>query len=296
MCDEAKLRNWAREAIDRRRFGAIAGAAVAAACTPGTPGGSNQERRDPGGSMFSTIASIETPSGTMDGFIVYPEQGARYPGVIFWPDIAGIRRAMIEMAMRLASHGYAVLIANPYYRDVQGEQFSDFADFIDTGGFEKVRPWREKLTADAIQSDARAIAQWLDAQEQVDASRGLGTQGYCMGGPFAIWSAAAVPDRVRAAASFHGGGLVRRGDPMSPHKLLDEVDARLLIAIARDDDAEDPQAKEILAEAAKAADVPALIKVYEGDHGWTVPDSPAFAESAAEEAFADLLELYSNTL
>ncbi|QFT76018.1 dienelactone hydrolase family protein [Erythrobacter sp. THAF29] len=296
MCDEAKLKYWARETISRRQFGALAGAAAVAACAPPTSERSSVEDKGTGGSMFSTVASIETPSGTMDGFLLYPEADKSYPGVILWPDIAGVRRSKLEIGMRLASEGYAVLVVNPYYRDVKGEQFADFASFIDSDGFQKVRPWREKLTAEAIQSDAKAIVQWLDAQERVDASRGIGTQGYCMGGPFAIWTAAAVPDRVRAAASFHGGGLVRADNPMSPHKVLSEVDARLLIAVAQDDDAEDPQAKEIFAEAAEAADVPATVTVYEGDHGWTVPDSPAYAEAAAERAYADLLELYSAAL
>jgi len=200
------------------------------------------------------------------------------------------------MARRLAGEGYSVLVLNPYYRDVAGEQFADFAEFIDEGGFGKVGPWREKLTAAAIGRDAQAAVNWLDEQPVVDTASGIGTQGYCMGGPFTIWSAAAVPGRIRAAASFHGGGLVREDDPKSPHNMLDDVDARLLVAIAQDDHEKDPSAKLLFAKAAGLAAVPAKIDVYEGDHGWTVPDSPAYAEPAAEKAYADLLELYEKAL
>ena len=144
--------------------------------------------------------------------------------------------------------------------------------------------------------DAASVVAWLDAQGEIDKSRGIGTQGYCMGGPFTMWSAAAVPGRVKAAASFHGGGLVRDDNAMSPHRLMDDMQASLLIAIAQDDDADDPDHKTILREAAAQAGRKAKVEVYAGDHGWTVPDSPAYAEAAAEKAWSDLLELYAAAL
>ena len=144
--------------------------------------------------------------------------------------------------------------------------------------------------------DATAIVDWLDRQEGVDQARGIGTQGYCMGGPFTVWSAAAVPSRVKAAASFHGGGLVRPDNPMSPHALLDKVDAQLLIAVAQDDDAKAPQDKVTFANAAKAAGVTAKVEVYAGDHGWMVPDSPAYDAAAAVKGEIDLLALYGAAL
>lgn len=294
MCDEAKLKSWANDTLSRRQFGALAGAAAVVACAPTTAAEGEALTRQQ--SMLSDAVSFPTEDGTMDGFLVYPEGGEQYPAVIFWPDIASIRQSKMEMAMRLASEGYAVLVVNPYYRDVSGGQFTDFADFIAAEGFSKVRPWREKLTAEAIQRDAKSIVAWLDAQPQVDTSRGIGTQGYCMGGPFTVWSAAAVPDRIKAAASFHGGGLVREGDPMSPHNVLDDANATFLIAIARDDHAAAPGDKLRFAEAAGRAARPANVDVYDGDHGWTVPDSPAYAEEAAEKAYADLLKLYADAL
>ena len=292
MCDEAKLARWAREGLNRRQFGALGGVAALGACAPMGAAGGN------GGAvpaLSERAVSFTTSAGTMDGFFVAPVSGSS-PAVLFWPDIAGLREAKRTMARRLAGQGYAVLVVNPYYRDVAGEQFADFATFAGNNGFQKVRPWREKLTAEAIMADAKAAVAWLDTQAEVDSSRGIGTQGYCMGGPFTFWSAAAVPSRITGVASFHGGGLVRDDDPMSPHRTFDQTQASYLVAIAQDDDAEAPDHKRILREAAQAAGRPAKIDVYAGDHGWTVPDSPAYAPEAAERAYANLLELYAAAL
>ncbi|MCD1622403.1 dienelactone hydrolase family protein [Citromicrobium bathyomarinum] len=292
MCDEAKLAQWAKQGLNRRQFGILGGVAAIGACAP-MAGGSDGEASLP--ALTERQVSFETSAGTMDGFFVAPASGAA-PGVLFWPDIAGLREAKRAMARRLAGRGYAVLVVNPYYRDVAGEQFADFATFAGNGGFQKVKPWRDKLTAQAIMSDATAAVDWLDAQKEVDSARGIGTQGYCMGGPFTFWTAAAVPSRVKGVASFHGGGLVREDDPMSPHRTFDDTQAHYLVAIAKNDDAEAPDHKRILREAAAEAGRPARIEVYDGDHGWTVPDSPAYAEPAAEKAFADLMALYATAL
>jgi carboxymethylenebutenolidase len=292
MCDESKLADWARETISRRQFGALTGAAALAACASGESA-SNAQGSPPG--LKERGVNFETADGTMDGFFVQPETG-NHPAVILWPDIASIREAKRGIARKLASEGYAVLVVNPYYRDVTGEQFADFAAFISGGGFQKVGPWRAKLTAEAIMRDAASITDWLDRQEGVDQAKGIGTQGYCMGGPFTVWSAAAVPARIKAAASFHGGGLVRPDAPMSPHKVLDKVDASLLIAVARDDDAEAPSDKTTFVDAAKAAGVDAIVTVYPGDHGWMVSDSPAYDATAAGRGEADLKALYAAAL
>ncbi|WP_296722654.1 dienelactone hydrolase family protein [Erythrobacter sp.] len=292
MCDENKLADWARQTISRRQFGALGGAAALAACAPGEGTGVAQPAA---AGLTERGVNFATADGTLDGFFVQPENG-NHSAVILWPDIAGIRESKRNIARNLAREGYAVLVVNPYYRDVTGEQFADFAAFIADGGFKKVGPWRGKLDAPAIMRDATAIADWLDRQEGVDQAQGIGTQGYCMGGPFTIWSAAAVPSRIKAAASFHGGGLVREGNPMSPHNVLDKVDASLLIAVAQDDDAEAPQDKVTFANAAEAADVPATVQVYAGDHGWMVPDSPAYDAAAAARGEADLLNLYAAAL
>lgn len=292
MCDESKLDEWARATISRRQFGALTGAAALTACASGESAGIAQGSA-PG--LREKGVTFATPDGTMDGFLVQPAVG-KHPAVILWPDIASIRESKRMIARKLASAGYGVLVVNPYYRDVAGEQFADFAGFIAGGGFQKVGPWRRKLDAAAIMRDAGAIVAWLDGQQGIDTARGIGTQGYCMGGPFTVWSAAAVPGRIKAAASFHGGGLVRPDNPMSPHALLGKVDASLLIAVAQDDDAEAPADKVTFANAANAAGVKAQVKVYAGDHGWMVPDSPAYNAEAAAKGEANLLALYSAAL
>lgn len=292
MCDESKLDEWARATISRRQFGALTGAAALAACASGEGSGIAQAASP---ALTERGVTFATADGTMDGFLVQPASG-NHPAVILWPDIASIRESKRGIARKLASAGYGVLVVNPYYRDVAGEQFADFAGFIAGGGFQRVGPWRRKLDAAAIMRDAGAITQWLDGQDGIDKSRGIGTQGYCMGGPFTVWSAAAVPGRIKAAASFHGGGLVRPDNPMSPHALLGKVDASLLIAVAQDDDAEAPTDKVTFAAAAKAASVKAAVTVYAGDHGWMVSDSPAYNAEAAARGEADLLALYSAAL
>ncbi len=291
MCDESKLADWAKETLSRRQFGALTGAAALAACASGESGSAAQPL--PG--LKERGVNFETADGRMDGFFVQPDSGS-HPAVILWPDIASIREAKRNIARKLALAGHAVLVVNPYYRDVTGEQFADFAAFIADDGFQKVGSWRGELTPEAIMRDARAITDWLDRQEGVDQARGIGTQGYCMGGPFTVWTAAAVPARVKAAASFHGGGLVRPDAPMSPHKVLGDVDAALLIAVAQDDDAEAPADKTTFADAAKAAGVDAIVTVYPGDHGWMVSDSPAYDTTAAARGEADLKALYARAL
>lgn len=287
MCDHDHLARWAGQKLSRRTFGAGTLAGAAAACAP-----MDIPADDDAIAVTGRQVSFRTSSGTMDAEFFHPETGTR-PGIIFWPDIAGIRPAKRQMARRLASSGYAVLLVNPYYRDVAGEQFADFATFAANEGFQKVRSWRERLDAAAIGSDAEAAAGWLFGQDATDKDARIGTQGYCMGGPFTVWSAAAE-QRIGAAASFHGGGLVRDGES-SPHRMLRES-VHYLIAIAQDDDAEEPSAKAQLRSAAAAVGAPAEIEVYAGDHGWCVPDSPAYDRAAAERAWANLLALYREAL
>ena len=287
MCEKNDLERWARRTLSRRNFGAGSLALGAAACAP-----VDNMAADAPGALAEATVSFATPSGTLDAFFVHPASGRHKP-VLFWPDIAGLRDAKRQMARRLASEGYAVLVVNPYYRDVTGQQFADFADFAGNGGWDKVKPWRARLDAAAIRSDARAVAAWFGKQDAVDQSAGIGTQGYCMGGPFTIWSVAAH-EHFHAAASFHGGGLVRDGDD-SPHRMLRE-DAHYLVAIAQNDDAKEPEAKTALRNAASATGTTAEIEVYPADHGWCVPDSPAYDREAAERAWARLLALYSQAL
>jgi carboxymethylenebutenolidase len=289
MCEPAQLSEFAASrGLSRRQF-AVAGAAVGlAACSSMGEAGTGAS------GLTEAMVSIPTQDGTMDAFFVHPA-GKRSAGVIVWPDIASLRPAFEAMARRLAGEGYAVLVANPYYRDTKAPQFADFAAFMADGGFAKVTPWRNRLVAGAVGRDATAMVAWLDGQTAVDPAKGIGTQGYCMGGPFTVWSAAAVPARIRAAASFHGGGLVRDGAD-SPHAMLKDAQAAFLFAIAQNDDAKQPEAKDELRKSADAAGRQAEIEVYPADHGWCVPDSPVYDQTQAERAWARLLALYKAAL
>jgi len=284
MCEQDHVATM-RAGLSRRQFGALAGLGALAACA--TP--------DAGAAAGLAERKVTFPAdgATMDAFWVHPREG-RHPAVVIWPDIAGLRPVFEMMARRLATQGYAVLVLNPYYRDRPAPQFADFAAILEAG-FATVAPWRAKNDADGVMRTARDVVGWLDAQAQVDTDAGIGTQGYCMGGPYAVWTAAAVPARVKAAASFHGGGLVSDA-PTSPHALLDDTQAQFLIAIAQDDDAKAPDAKDTLRQAASAAGRPAVVEVFAGDHGWTVADSPAYVEAEAERAWTALLALYERAL
>ncbi|QPC98423.1 dienelactone hydrolase family protein [Qipengyuania soli] len=286
MCDRQDLARWANSEVSRRGFGAMSLAGAAVACAPVQ--GDAADAVD--NALVESVVSFTTPDGTMDGEFFHAGSGTS-PGVILWPDIAGIRPAKRQMARRLAEAGYAVLLANPYYRDVAGQQFADFADFAGNGGWDKVTPWRTKFSAATITTDARACADWLMQQAPVAKDRGIGSQGYCMTGSFAV-IAPSADAHIRAGASFHGGGLVRAEGP-SPHKLL-RADARYLIAIAQNDDAKAPGDKTALREA--AAGMTAEIEVYPADHGWCVPDSPSYDEMQAERAWSRLLALYREAL
>ncbi|MEO6153903.1 MAG: dienelactone hydrolase family protein, partial [Croceibacterium sp.] len=230
----------------------------------------------------------------MDAYFVFPATG-KYPGVIMWPDIAGVRDSFIAMAKRLARQGYAVLLLNPYYQDAESPQFDDFDAFRSGGGMAKVGPWREKLTAPVVMEIAKAAAVFLDKQDAVNTAKGLAAQGYCMSGGFAVWTAAALPDRVKAVASFHGAALVGEAET-APVKEMAQTKASYLFAIARNDDKTAPGDKTALKDAAAAAGRPATVEVFKADHGWTVDDSPVFDVDLADKAWAEMLALYKTSL
>lgn len=288
MCDKGEVETWARAALTRRQIGALGAAGAVSACAP-TAGGTSPTTSS---NIVERNVSFTTPDGTLDGEFFHAARG-KSPGVILWPDIAGIRPAKRQMARRLAEAGYAVLLANPYYRDVRGQQFADFAAFAGGGGWQKVGPWRGRFNADTILTDARAAAGWLRQQKEVDSARGIGAQGYCMTGSFALIAPAATPE-LNAGASFHGGGLVT-DNAKSPHRML-ESRHRYLVAIARNDDAKAPGEKNALRQAAAAANAQAEIEVYPADHGWCVPDSPSYNAAEAERAWGRLLALYQAAL
>jgi carboxymethylenebutenolidase len=249
--------------------------------------------------VVETDVEVKTPDGTCDAAFIHPASGS-HPGVLLWPDAFGLRPSMREMAKRLAAEGYSVLVPNPFYR-ISKAPFTDAStfNFANPDDMKKLGPLMGSVNAPGnAEKDAVAYVAFLDAQKPVNKSKKIGTQGYCMGGPLVVKTAAALPDRIGAGGSFHGGGLVT-DKPDSPHLLAPKIKARMYFGIASNDDMRQPDAKDKLKEAFTAAKVPVEIEVYSGSlHGWCVPDmpqqngKPIYNKADAERAWGKLLALY----
>jgi carboxymethylenebutenolidase len=254
--------------------------------------------------VVETTVQVKTPDGMCDAAFIHPSTGA-HPGVIIWPDAFGLRPSMRDIGKRIAAQGYSVLVPNPFYRLAKAPVFDNPSkfDFANPADMAKLQPLMASINAaGAAERDAVAFVAFLDAQRQVDRAKKIGTQGYCMGGPLVVKTAATVPNRVGAGASFHGGGLVT-DQPTSPHLLAPKIKARMYFGIASNDDMRQPDAKDKLKEAFGAAKVPAEIEVYSGAlHGWCVPDmplqngSPIYNKPDAERAWTKLVALYKAAL
>ncbi len=281
MCDQDHFENDREEfeaqgLVTRRQFGVLVGAGVAMML----PQVVNAV------AVTESDVTVMTPDGTADGYFVHPVSGTA-PGILVWPDIFGLRPAFRQMGKRLAESGYSVLVVNPFYRVKKAPT----ADAGTKTPIPQLLPLAQALTEATQMTDARAFIGWLDRQAPVARNRKIGTQGYCMGGPIAFRTAAAVPDRVGAVASFHGGGLVT-DMPNSPHLQTAKTKAQLLIAIAANDDMRSPSEKNVLKETFTKVNLPAEIEVYAGAaHGWCPPDSQVYNEPQAENAWSRLLAL-----
>ena len=234
--------------------------------------------------------TITTPDGSCDAYFVAPATGAA-PAVLVWPDIFGLRPAFRQMGKRLAEEGYSVLVVNPFYRTQKAPTAPQGA----ATAIADVLPLARTLSATTHTADAKAFIAWLDARAEVDKGRKIGTIGYCMGGPIVMRTAAAVPDRVGAGGSFHGGGL-NTANPDSPHLLIPTMKAQFLIAIAENDDMRDPESKNVLRKAFDDAKVKAEIEVYPAAHGWCPPDSQVYSAEQAEKAWGRMLALFKTAL
>ncbi len=291
MCDndsfddmvEYELR--ARE-LSRRRFGAIAVGTSLTMMLPPLAGAAV--------AVKEAEVEIKTADGVCDAHFVHPAEG-RHPAVLVWPDIFGLRPTFRDMGRRLAESGYAVLTVNPFYRTKKAPTSPEKADFSDPATRTTLMGLAGSLSATTATTDATAFIGWLDAQSAVDTKKKIGTTGYCMGGPLTMRTAATLPDRVGAGASFHGGGLVT-DKPDSPHLLVSKMKAHYLFAIAQNDDEKQPDAKDVLRETFAAAKLPAEIEVYPAMHGWCPPDSRVYDEAQAEKAWGRLLALFKTAL
>ena len=286
MCDQDhfeddRLEYIARGLVTRKQFGILLGAGIAMML----PKVANAV------AVTESEVTVKTPDGSADCYFVHPATGTA-PGVLVWPDIFGLRPAFRQMAKRLAESGYSVLVVNPFYRVKKAPTAANGA----ATPLADVRPLAGGLNETTHMTDAKAFIGWLDTQPPVARNRKMGTQGYCMGGPMALRTAAAVPDRVGAVASFHGGNLVTN-QPNSPHLQAAKTHAQFLICIASNDDERSPNDKTALKETFEKAHLPAEIEVYEGAaHGWCPPDSTVYNEPQAEKAWSRLLVLYGKAL
>ena len=292
--DSEKLHKGGAD-LSRRDFLALSVAAGLAAAAGSTLAAAQQ--------VVETDVTIKMPDGTCDAAFIHPPSGS-HPGVLIWADAFGLRPAMRDIGKRIAAEGYSVLVPNPFYRVAKAPVFDNPSsfDYQNQADMAKLKPLMASVNAPgAAEKDAVAYVAFLDAQSQINKAKKIGTQGYCMGGPLVVKTAAAVPDRIGAGASFHGGGLVT-DKPDSPHLLAPKIKARMYFAIASNDDQRQPDAKDKLREAFAAAKVPAEIEVYPARHGWCVPDmptengAPIYSRPEAERAWSKLVALYKMAL
>src|SRR5438270_10190909 len=286
MCDQDHFEKDREEferlgLVTRKQFGILLGAGVAM-MLPEVANAATVTESD---------VNVTTPDGIADCYFVHPASGTA-PAVLVWPDIFGLRPAFRQMGRRLAQSGYSVLVVNPFYRTKKAPTAGEGS----ATPIQQLMPLAQSLNETTQMTDAKAFITWLDGQSAVAKGRKVGTQGYCMGGPIAFRTAAAVPERVGAVASFHGGGLVT-DKPNSPHLEAAKSKAQFLIAIAANDDARSPNDKNTLKETFAKANLPAEIEVYaDAAHGWCPPDSHVYNEPQAEKAWSRLLDLYGKAL
>jgi carboxymethylenebutenolidase len=290
MCDEFTEKDneefFRKQGLTRREFNKLGMGAALAMMLPPVANAMDIAEEE---------VLVETPDGMADCYFVHPAAGA-HAAVIVWPDIMGIRTSFRMMGKRLAESGYSVLVVNPYYRTAKGAVIEDGESFGQPEVRERLMPHARSLSPETCVTDGRAFVTYLDKQPSVDTSRKIGTTGYCMTGSYTMRLAAAMPERIGAGGSFHGGGLAS-DSPNSPHLLAPQMKAGFLIAIAENDDEKDPDAKVLLRKAFDEAGVDAEIEVYEGTlHGWCPPDSRVYNKAQAERAWSRLLALFEREL
>jgi carboxymethylenebutenolidase len=287
MCDDETLSRMRRTPkMTRRGFAAIIASASAVAGTTAYGQAKVVEKN----------VDVKTADGVSDSALFYPEGRGPWPAVVVWPDIMGLRPVFREMGRRLASSGYVVLVVNPFYRSAKAADIvAANYNFGTPEGRAKLGGFRGAMTDAGVDSDAAAYVAFLDAQPQTDKAKKVGVQGYCMGGPLSFRTAAAVPARIAAVGSFHGGGLVTK-DPNSPHLLIAKTNAKYLVAVAQNDDKTDPEAKNVLRKTFDDTKRAATVEVYPANHGWCVPGGGAYDAASAEKAWGELLTLYKGAL
>lgn len=248
--------------------------------------------------MPGMAVNVTTDDGTADAYLAHPDGDGPFPAVLFYMDAFGLRPHLRSMADRLAAAGYAVLVPNVFYR-VGPAPVIDLPEYIDPRArpelFEKIMPMLRSLTPDALMRDADAYLRFL-ADSPLTADGPVGVTGYCMGAGLALRTAGTYPDRVAAAAGFHGAQLASEADD-SPHLLADRVTAELYFAHADQDTSMPAEQIERLEKALTAAGVTHRCEVYEGaHHGYTQADTAMYSADATQRHWVALLDLFSRTL
>ena len=304
MCTDHDHQGLIRDAgLTRREFvlglGSLAAASsvgsTAMAAEATSAGAAKAAAKDSAANVVERDVEVPTAHGTADAVLFHPAGKGDWPAVLIWPDILGLRPVFRELGRRLAAQGYTVLVPNPFYRSKRAPVVEGTFDFGNPADRAMVFALRGAMSDAGIDSDSTAYLKFLDAQPQTNRRRKAGVQGYCMGGPLSFRTAAAVPERIGAVASFHGAGLVS-AEPSSPHLLIGKTKAEFLVAVAKNDDAKEPTAKETLQAAFKAAGRAATVEVYQANHGWCVFGGQSYDEPEAERAWAELSKLYASTL
>lgn len=283
MCDDdIHQSNTPATKVNRRTFAGLTAAAVGLA-----------SKAYAQVTVTEKDVQVKTADGVAEAALFYPSGKGSWPAVLIWTDIGGLRPVFRDMGKRMAAQGHVVLVPNPFYRSVKAAELVDNFDFNDPATRTKLFAYRAAMTND--EGDAKAYMAFLDAQPQTNKKKKAGTQGYCMGGPLTFKTAAAVPDRIAAVGSCHGGGLVTK-TPTSPHLLIPKSNAAYLCAVAQNDDATAPTDKDTLKKAFADAGKTATVEVYPANHGWCVKNSAVYNEAAAEKAWSAISALYKKQL
>ncbi len=237
---------------------------------------------------------IKTPDGVADCYAFYPQNAENLPAVLFYMDAFGVRDALFQMAERIANEGYFVLIPDLYYRSGKKLSFAP-STFMD-GGAKKDEMMKiiQSLTLEKVMSDTTAYIDYLDNQEKTDKTN-YGCTGYCMGGKFSLGAAGTFPEKINAAAVFHGSRLATE-QPDSPHRLASKIKANLFIGIAEIDQGFSDEEKNRLDQSLKENHIHYEMKVYpQAKHGFTVLDHMAYDKPSSEDHFEKIFTLFKKS-
>jgi len=290
MCGDGNHQGYIADTSVTRRTVVLSLGAVAAA------GSMPAFAADPGAQRVTgKDVIVRTSDGHADAVLYHPARKGKWPAVLMWPDILGLRPVFREMGKRLAAQGYVVLVVNPYYRQHKAPVITGPFDFNSKADMSRLMVFRNGLTDDMVDRDSAAYVRFLDAQPQTDRGAKMGVQGFCFSGPIAFQTASVAADRIGAVATFHPGALVT-DKPSSPHLLIPKTRAAYLVLIAQNDAQRMPDEAPTLQMAFKAAGLPATVEVFPANHGWTVAGSQTYDEAQAERAWSELLPFFRANL